>query len=332
MFNIQETFKSEIAWYTTVIPTLKQFQKDHGVEKEIDFFQKFYGARISLDPTSDKVDLDGVMLTQNLKYLGYYNEDRHVGFDLPTTRTLLRDFATFHAVPLALKLQNPELFEKKIKPHLPTFGNMDEALQKGFNKQMISIFEEIPECEPFMDRISKYIDEAKAFTGRPLREPWVTVIHMDAWMNNVMITGGQDSKNVILDLQIPTLGSPAADLVFLLLTSVNLEVVKENFDDLVEYYYAEFTRNLRELDVSNDNYTLDGLLEEIEKEVKIGEFGHSLGHSFAIFGEKGKSDFDASDENFKMENLENFPLAKPNKNQIEKFKWIATEAVKRKWI
>lgn len=70
LFNTQETFKSEIAWYTTVIPTLKKFAKDQGLERELDFFQTFYGARISLDPNSEKVDLDGVILSENLKYLG----------------------------------------------------------------------------------------------------------------------------------------------------------------------------------------------------------------------------------------------------------------------
>lgn len=81
MFNIQETFKSEIAWYTTVIPTMKQFAKEQGLKRNLDFFQEFYGARISLDPDSDKVDLDGVILTENLKYKGMFQEEFRSKYD-----------------------------------------------------------------------------------------------------------------------------------------------------------------------------------------------------------------------------------------------------------
>lgn len=69
-FNTQETFRAEIGWYTTVIPALKAFARDQGFDKTIDFFQEFYGGRISLDAKSDFVDKDGAILTENLKQKG----------------------------------------------------------------------------------------------------------------------------------------------------------------------------------------------------------------------------------------------------------------------
>lgn len=331
-FNTQVTFKSEIGWYTTVIPTLVQFQRDHGVEKVIDFFQTFYGARISLDPTSDKVDLDGVIVTQNLKYLGYGNVDRHVGFDELTSYTILRDLATFHAVFLALKLQKPELLEKKVKPYLTRAGEVDEELQAGFNKPIFAVFDQIPEIQPNIDRIKKAVNDSNVFGERPLREPWVTVIHMDFWMNNIMVTGGKDSKTMFLDFQLPNFGTPVADLIFFLFTSVQLDVIREKLDDFIEFYHEQFTKNLRELDVSTDNYSFEGLLKEIATEVKVGEFGHVLDHSHFIFCEKGKTNFDQSNKDFTKEDLIVQEDIEVNDKHIAKYSWIISEVLKRNWI
>lgn len=328
MIMTQVTFKSEIGWYTTVIPTLKQFRRDQGVQNEIDFFQPFYGARISLDPDSDMVDLDAVILTQNLKYLGYFNEDRHIGFNTHTTLAILRNLATFHAVPLALKIQNLELFNKKIKPFLPVFPDLSENMG-SYNKQLFAVYDQIPECQPIMERIKKNINGNSYFSPRPITEPWTTVVHTDLWINNIMVTEGKNPKTMFLDLQVPGLGSPAADLVLFLLTSVKLDIISEKFDDFVLFYHEEFVKNLRELNISTNNYSFEGFIEEVATEATKNMFANAVGHALIIMGDKGKAYFDSPDGSFKEEENENLVA---NAKQIEKFRWLAFEAVKRKWI
>lgn len=72
-FNVQVTFKNEIAFYATILPTLNNFKKQHGITEDSDLFPKLYGARISLDSQSQKVDKDGVILLENLKTQGNFD-------------------------------------------------------------------------------------------------------------------------------------------------------------------------------------------------------------------------------------------------------------------
>ncbi|CAH1124986.1 unnamed protein product [Ceutorhynchus assimilis] len=331
MFNTQVTFKSEIAWYTTVIPTLKSFAKEQGLRRELDFFQQFYGARISLDPESDKVDLDGVILTENLKYLGYGNVDRHVGFEATSTISILKDLATFHAIPLAIKIKNPELFAKKLVPYCPDIGNGFTKMKPHFDQKLIKSLKEIPELTDFMPQIARNIEESSPFGVREIREPWAGIMHLDFWCNNIMATSEETPKVMILDLQVPKQGSVAADLIFFLLTSVKFDVIKDRLDEFVELYYEEFIENLRQLKVDTSDFKLDGLLEEITEEVKKAEFRHSLSHSYQMLMNKGVAHIDTSDAKFKQENFD----AKPqglNERQIEKLRWISLEVLKRNWI
>ncbi|XP_066256373.1 uncharacterized protein [Euwallacea similis] len=331
IFNIKETFKAEIAWYTTVIPALKKFAKDQGLERDLDFFQEFYGARISLDPKSDTVDLDGVILTENLKYRGFYNIDRHLGFDSSTTFSILKDLATFHAVPLAMRLKYPALFDTKVGPYCPKFGSAEGPGKEQMDKGLLTFFATVPEYKPYLDRIAKTIHESFPFKQRKLHEPWISVIHLDFWCNNIMVTGGKHSKNIILDLQVPMVASPAADVIFFLLTSVNFEAIKTRFDQFLKFYYEEFIKNLKQLKVETSTFTFDSFIEEINYAAKTAELAHSLGHVQIILMEKGVSGLDSSKTDYKPEDAEDIMKA-PNQKQIEKTKWLIQEAEKRNWF
>lgn len=65
VYNIQETFKKEVAFYEVIVPILKQFQEDEGIKDVFDNFPEFYGARRNLDGKSD-VDENAVMLLEDL--------------------------------------------------------------------------------------------------------------------------------------------------------------------------------------------------------------------------------------------------------------------------
>lgn len=77
VFKIQVTFKNEMAFYTTVVPTLQNFQRECGVEDVLDCFANLYGGRISLDETRGVVDDDAVLMLENL-----CNSGKHIYFFL----------------------------------------------------------------------------------------------------------------------------------------------------------------------------------------------------------------------------------------------------------
>lgn len=69
MFNIQHTFKKEVAFYQVIIPILNDFQKEEGVDL-FDNVAELYGARYNLDGKNDIVDEDAVMLLEDLTAKG----------------------------------------------------------------------------------------------------------------------------------------------------------------------------------------------------------------------------------------------------------------------
>lgn len=66
VFKIGVTFKNEVAFYTRVLPTLRNFQRENGDENLLDCFADFYGARCSLKENVDVVDEDAVLVLENL--------------------------------------------------------------------------------------------------------------------------------------------------------------------------------------------------------------------------------------------------------------------------
>lgn len=73
LFNIQETFKKEIRMYMDAIPALVDLENEYEIKDDRieDMFAKTLGARINLQPGSQVVDKDAVLLLENLKVYKY---------------------------------------------------------------------------------------------------------------------------------------------------------------------------------------------------------------------------------------------------------------------
>lgn len=70
VFNIQETFKTEVEFYRTIIPVLKEFEEEESETNDLNYFAEFYGARFNLHGNSDEVDEDAVLLLEDLTVQG----------------------------------------------------------------------------------------------------------------------------------------------------------------------------------------------------------------------------------------------------------------------
>lgn len=71
-FKIQQSFQKEVAFYETIIPTLKSFQEEEGVVV-LDNFAEYYGARYNLHKKNNEVDEDAVLLLEDLSVKGVFN-------------------------------------------------------------------------------------------------------------------------------------------------------------------------------------------------------------------------------------------------------------------
>lgn len=68
IFQIETTYKNEVMFYKTIIPTIVNFQKEQGIFPHLNNFAKFYGARFSLD--KDEVDDDAALVLEDLSVAG----------------------------------------------------------------------------------------------------------------------------------------------------------------------------------------------------------------------------------------------------------------------
>lgn len=69
-FDIQKTFKKEVAFYEEILPLVREFEKEERITDVMDSFAEFYGARFSLEGKSEVVNEDAVMLLEDLSVKG----------------------------------------------------------------------------------------------------------------------------------------------------------------------------------------------------------------------------------------------------------------------
>lgn len=232
---------------------------------------------------------------------GFSNIDRHLGFDYEGAKFILKDLATFHAVPLVLKLKKPKLFEEKILKYLDKSDfKLPEPKEGKESKNPMEVWFETLEsrknCKLYLPKLIDFFNLMKKnpkmwWGGRDKREPFATVSHNDLWVNNTMQTfkDGKMVKNKFVDFQAYGYDSPARDLLFFIWANVQLSVIKEHFYDLLEYYRVSFLDVLNELGCKAAlRFTYEEFVEEIKYSAKFTIL-QAISMMKTIFREKGKS-------------------------------------------
>ncbi|XP_072393448.1 uncharacterized protein [Diabrotica undecimpunctata] len=288
-FNVQITFKSEIAFYEKIVPELQKFQKKYNIKEILNCFPKYYGSRLNLNG-SDKVDRDGVILLENLKIKGYNNLDRYIGYNLEDTKLLLRDLAIFQSTVVALKIKEPDVFNKEVKPFCNNY--MIKTADNPFKKMILVIEEILAESEEFKQFIPKVkLAWNKAESKTEVREPFATIVHRDLWLNNTMTKyeSGKPPKNMFFDFQLYDYGSPSVDVLNFIFTSVQTAVSKKYFDDLLHHYHAQFVSNLERLRCNTEPFSYTKFLKECKMESEI-VLGWTMDFvSLVVFSKKGEA-------------------------------------------
>lgn len=331
IFNIQVTFKNEIAMYDTIVPTLQAFQRENGVNEVIDCFPKFYGGRINLQEGSGTVDEDAVLILENLITKGYQVVDRHIGFDLKTTKLILKDLAAFHSIPIALKLRKPHVFDEKIRPYLAPFRLPSIPHQENHKSMLIEVLEESQQCLPWVSKVRDIFKNEDEIHDKPPREPFSTIAHGDMWVNNTMVKfeDGIPISNKLVDFQVCDYKSGATDVFFFLFTSVQLPVLQEHLDDLISFYHKQFIFHLQQLMCDLAPFTFSRFLEEM-RAATAAEIQHTIMMlTFIVFGKKGGASKDLDEEE-----EPDFEKMRKDMNQTAKEKaWFLVQAcAKRGWL
>ena len=78
-----------------------------------------------------------------------------------------------------------------------------------------------------------------------------------------------------VDFQLSSVGSPMRDLFLFLTSSLKLEVLEENFDDLINFYYENFISCVESLKLDTSKFSRDSFDEQMKKDAN-DEFFHCL--------------------------------------------------------
>jgi hypothetical protein len=194
---------------------------------------------------------------------------------------------------LIIKLQEGNIYEEldrmnslipreSIDPNNPppmfvAFSNMGAAFVA--NVKSWSGFEKYSEVLDKWDCSKVPLSLAKV--AEPMRNGFRVLNHADLWVNNFMFKydEGNLSDVLFIDYQMPFWGSPAKDLLYLLITSVRDEDKLQNFDNLMEFYHRELVSSLKKLDYQKPIPTLAELhVDLLEK----GSYGRSSKESCQI--------------------------------------------------
>lgn len=325
IFNTQVTYRNEVALYKTIVPTLRAFQIEFGVEKVIDFTAKYLGSRLNLaEDSTAKVDGDAVLLLENLQIGGFGNGDRTLGFDLKTTKLILSTLAEFHAVPIALKMHKPDVFDEKIKPHLDTWYIKKEFVDMTKDR-IKALFPTIPDISSCLEKALKYME--KVLEPPELREPWCTIVHNDFWVNNIMIQKSNSLSSIkIVDFQVCDYSSLARDIIFFLFTSVQNQIIEKHYDDLIREYYQTLIDILQQLKCDISRFTFENFEKELAYEARNSQFGHIMCMLTPIFATK--------EEVKPLDEFTEVPVdhQPPSKNFVEKLTLVVEQFHQKNWL
>ena len=167
----------------------------------------------------------------------------------------------------------PSMEDMKIEDH-PFYDSMMQMLQ-GF----IDAVKNYGDCDVFAEKIAKW-DKTKLMTqfmdvAEPMRCGFQILNHGDPWLNNIMFKSDADKKSIdvkLIDFQMSFWASPAADLLYFLITSVADDVKVEHFDNFIEFYHSELSSGLKKLEYKEHIPTLAELHIDLLDKGFFGEF------------------------------------------------------------
>ncbi|XP_031781522.1 uncharacterized protein LOC100116463 [Nasonia vitripennis] len=265
IFNSSVSFAKEIYVIQTLAPMYKQLEREVGLEEDeiIDIFPKIYAGRLSRnEETPDVADEDAVMLLENLKVRGYDTMNRMKGLDFEHAVIAITQLARYHALGMALRHKKPKEFAEaqKIIDNFP-FDMTDIKQFEDVIDHTIEVVCSDQRLVQYEQKIRGLITEQNGFESFmeiEKIEPWISINHGDFWVNNIMFQHDDEGKVKdikFVDFQIALVCSPLKDLPYFLCASTSTNVMKNQFDELLDAYHAKLVQELDKLGVDSSPFT-----------------------------------------------------------------------------
>lgn len=295
IFQTSRTFIKENSIYTIVAPCVAEFEREVGLiedKQRLNVFCECFGARISIKPKSNLVDGDALLLLRNMKVLNYRTADRLIGLDSEHSKLVLSELAKFHATFIAIKLLKPNLFKDAIFPFIDKV-DIDAGMEEESKIAMIeSIKSDVRKVAPplYRTQLMELIDcciKKQMNLNYPKDRPYVTVIHNDFWINNILIGYENQRPTAIkmIDYQFVSCDSLVHDVIFFILSSIKDECLDGMMDMWLSFYHEKFYKHLKLLGCPTDAYSYENFVKEIKLAAPL-ELYHILSMLKVVFAKQ----------------------------------------------
>ncbi|XP_073838091.1 uncharacterized protein isoform X2 [Musca autumnalis] len=260
-----DCFKNEHVVYQEIITA---FEKLYGnVGKEVRFAAKYYKLPIN----------KSYMLLEDLSPHNFKIVSRSECLDMKQAKMVLKKLAEWHAVSAVHKENIGSYGEEFV------VGTYNDKLRKqisiffeGMTKYMLRCLHLYENPEDYKEKIEKLLDCCidELWKATKVDDSEFNVLnHCDLWSNNVMFQYADDGQLLdicFVDLGNPKYGSPAQDLIYFILSSLQADIKIKQFDHLIQYYHEHLVENLELLKYTKAKPTLREL--------------HMLLHKYRIWG------------------------------------------------
>lgn len=214
---------------------------------------------------------EGTVVMEDLTFRGYKTEPESRFFDLEESGHIFKAMAEFHAATYKVHHENPHLLNDS------AFGRtvaIDVRLDfmKTWNPVICELFKRknatdmVPKYKAAVEFSEKTDADVYSMVTPDLFK-FVTLNHGDLRKGNLMLKlneRGQIEDVKFIDFQTCWWSSPAYDFLFYLTFSVPIEVINEQFEDLVDDYWRHLNEALLRLECSFC-YEKADFLKDIEK-------------------------------------------------------------------
>lgn len=113
--------------------------------------------------------------------------------DFDHAHLVLKEYAHFHALGTALRIKKPEFWEAARKPINSRAFDMPQEEFDDVSKHTIELLCSDPRINKYGDRIRNSImanKDLKDLMAVEENGPWVSIIHGDGWVNNILFHHG----------------------------------------------------------------------------------------------------------------------------------------------
>ncbi|KAM7357246.1 uncharacterized protein ACRADG_002689 [Cochliomyia hominivorax] len=270
--EIAEIGSNEEIMFNTVLPGMETCLNVVEDKKE----NKLYAKCL----LSEKRDRHELYVLENLNSLGYYSADRLKGLNFIHAEVLLKKIAKYHAASMMYNKKFPDVVQNLDGAHFKEGASdaMAQAIAFGGFEYVANMIKNWPLYKHLAERVRAIIPKFNELVMEVVNSKhskFNVINHGDLWVNNFLYKydqkSGKPTDVLFVDFQNCFWGSCGFDINWFLNTSLELNILKENRQQLINIYSTE----LKEI-LSKSNYpdqeipTLSDVLMEIKRCELIG--------------------------------------------------------------